>query len=112
MVESRGPPTLAVSLTMVVLATVFVLFRFVTRIWIVKRVYLDDWLILAAWALAVGFSASICAGTAVGLGLHDEDIAAGDQALLKQAEYAFSGLYNPALMVRSAHVFCCQTMGG
>lgn len=102
MIESRGPVTLAVSLTMVVLATIFVFFRFVTRIWIVRNVYLDDWFILAAWALAVGFSASICAGTAVGLGLHEVDTAAGDHAHLKKAEYAFSVLYNPALMVCAA----------
>lgn len=112
MVGSRGQLTLAVSLTMVILATVFVLFRLVTRIWIVKKVYLDDWLILAAWALAVGFSASICAGTAVGLGLHDVDIAAGNQANLKKAEYALSVLYNPALMVRSAQEFCCSATVG
>lgn len=104
MIESRGPVTLAVSLTMVVLATIFVFFRFVTRIWIVRNVYLDDWFILAAWALAVGFSASICAGTAVGLGLHEVDTAAGDHAHLKKAEYAFSVLYNPALMMTKTSI--------
>lgn len=101
MVESRAPVTLAVTLTMLVLATIFVFFRFLTRIWIVRKVYLDDWFILAAWALAVGFSASICAGTAVGLGLHDVDIAERNRGPLRKAEYAFSVLYNPALMVRS-----------
>jgi hypothetical protein len=100
MVDTRGPVTLAVTITMLILATFFVFFRFVTRIWIVRKVYLDDWLILAAWALAVGFSASICAGTAVGLGLHEIDIAEIDHGHLRKAEYAFSVLYNPALMVR------------
>jgi hypothetical protein len=101
MVETRGPVTLAVTIAVLLLGTIFVFFRFVTRIWIVRKVYLDDWFILAAWALAVGFSASICAGTAVGLGLHDVDIADGDHGSLKKAEYAFSVLYNPALMVRA-----------
>jgi hypothetical protein len=101
MVETRGPVTLAVTITMLLLGTLFVFFRFVTRIWIVRKVYLDDWFILAAWALAVGFSASICAGTAVGLGLHDADIADGDHGSLKKAEYTFSVLYNPVLMVRT-----------
>lgn len=100
MVETRGPVTLAVTVTMLVLASLFVLFRFVTRIWIVRKVYLDDWFILAAWAMAVGFSASICAGTAVGLGLHEVDIGVGDHGHLRKAEYTFSVLYNPALMVR------------
>jgi fucose permease len=100
MVDNRGPVTLAVTVTMLILATVFVFFRFVTRIWIVRKVYLDDWLILVAWALAVGFSASICEGTGVGLGLHEVDIAVGDHGPLRKAEYSFSVLYNPALMVR------------
>lgn len=99
MVENRGPVTLAVTLTMLLLATLFVFFRFLTRLWIVRRVYLEDWFILGAWALAVGFSASICAGTAVGLGLHEVDIANLDHGPLRKAEYAFSVLYNPALMV-------------
>jgi hypothetical protein len=101
MVDDRGPVTLAVTLTMLVLATFFVFFRFVTRIWIIRKVYLDDWFILVAWTLAVGFSASICAGTAVGLGLHEVDIAHANHGRLKKAEYAFSVLYNPALMVCS-----------
>lgn len=69
--------------------------------------YLDDWFILAAWALAVGFSASICAGTAVGLGLHEVDIANSDHGHLRKAEYAFSVLYNPALMVRAHSMYPC-----
>jgi hypothetical protein len=105
MVDNRGPVTLAVTITMLVLATLFVFFRFVTRIWIVRKVYLDDWFILGAWALAVGFSASICAGTGVGLGLHEVNIAIEDHGPLRKAEYAFSVLYNPALMVRETSHF-------
>ncbi len=103
MVDTRGPVTLAVTITMLVLATLFVFFRFLTRIWIVRKVYLEDWFILAAWALAVGFSASICAGTAVGLGLHEVDVAVVHHGHLRKAEYAFSVLYNPALMVRARY---------
>lgn len=99
MVENRGPATLGVTITLLILATLFVLCRFITRVWIVRRVYLDDWFTLAAWALAVGFSVSICAGTAVGLGLHEADIPDGHHEQLRKAEYAFSVLYNPALMV-------------
>lgn len=99
MVETRAPATLAVTVTMLVLASIFVFFRFVTRIWIVKKLYLDDWFILGAWILALGFSASICAGTGVGLGLHEVDVAISDHPDLRKAEYAFSVLYNPALMV-------------
>ena len=99
MIDNRGPVTLGVTITMLVLATLFVFSRFITRIWIVRKVYLDDWFILAAWALAAGFSVSICAGTAVGLGLHVVDIPDGDHEHLRKAEYAFSVLYNPALVV-------------
>lgn len=93
--------TLAVTISMLLIATVFVFSRFVTRMWIVRKVHLDDWFILAAWVLALGFSVSICAGTAVGLGLHEVDIPPADHDRLRKAEYAFSVLYNPALMVRA-----------
>ena len=101
MVETRAPVTLAVTVTMLVLATIFVFFRCLTRIWIVRKFYLEDWFIVGAWLLAVGFSVSIGAGTAVGLGLHEVDVPPENHDDLRKAEYAFSVLYNPALMVSS-----------
>lgn len=106
MVETRAPATLGVTVVMLILATIFVFFRFVTRIWIVRKLYLDDWFILGAWALALGFSVSICAGTAVGLGMHEVDVPQSNHDDLRKAEYAFSVLYNPALMV-----FCSLPFG-
>jgi len=46
---SRGPAVLVVTVIMMVLATVFVLLRMVSRIGIVKRVTLDDYFMILAW---------------------------------------------------------------
>ena len=46
------------------------------------------------WQLvAFGFSFSICYGTSVGLGRHEDNVAPQDRGSLKKAEYAFSVLY-------------------
>ena len=104
MVQSRAPVTLTVTIVTLVACTIFVFFRFLTRTWIVKKIQLDDWFILAAWIVAVGFSVSICIGTAYGLGLHSADIRPGSEVSLRKAEYAFSVLYNPALMLTKTSI--------
>ncbi|EXJ85303.1 hypothetical protein A1O3_05978 [Capronia epimyces CBS 606.96] len=104
MVEDRGPATSAVTIIMTVLATVFIAARFYTRIWLVKSIKQDDWWILAAWVLAVGFSASICIAVKYGLGKHKAAIADGSFVLLRKAEYTFSILYNPALMLTKTSI--------
>ena len=64
----------------------------------------DDWWILAAWVFAVAFSASVCAGVGFGLGKHKVNIADDDFASLRKAEYAFSILYNPCLMLTKTSI--------
>src|ERR1700722_18994830 len=104
MVQRRAPVTLTVTIVTLVACTIFVFFRFLTRTWIVKKIQIDDWFILAAWIVAVSFSVSICIGTAYGLGLHSADIQPGSEVSLRKAEYAFSVLYNPALMLTKTSI--------
>jgi hypothetical protein len=47
--EDRRPEILVVSIVFFVLATVFVALRFVSRIWIVRKLALHDYLMLLAW---------------------------------------------------------------
>lgn len=47
--HSRGPAVLIVTVIFMVLATVFVLLRMISRIGIVKRVTLDDYFMMLAW---------------------------------------------------------------
>lgn len=47
--EDRRPEVLVVSIVFFVLASVFVALRFVSRIWIVRKVTLHDYLMLLAW---------------------------------------------------------------
>lgn len=50
--QTRRPATLGVSITFFVIASVFVALRFISRIFIVRRVGLHDYLMLVAWVCA------------------------------------------------------------
>lgn len=47
--QSRQPATLGVSVTVFILASVFVALRFISRVFVVREVGLHDWLMLLAW---------------------------------------------------------------
>ncbi|KAL4937961.1 hypothetical protein BDV06DRAFT_201999 [Aspergillus oleicola] len=99
----RRPEVLVVSIVFFLLATIFVALRCVSRICIVRRLSLGDYLMLLAWVLDFGFSFALFYATSKGLGLHDVDIAVEARGPLSRANYAFTVLYNPALMaVKSA----------
>ncbi|KAJ5712780.1 Major facilitator superfamily domain general substrate transporter [Penicillium malachiteum] len=95
---SRRPATLGVSITLFVIASVFVALRFISRIFVVRRIGLHDYLMLLAWIIDFGFSFALFYATRYGLGLHSEDIPPGNESALNKANYAFTVLYNPALM--------------
>ncbi|KAF3760728.1 MFS general substrate transporter [Cryphonectria parasitica EP155] len=88
----RGPAVFAVTVSTLVVGTLFFMARMICRAWIVKRVSWDDYLIIIAWVLAAGLTTTIDVGTSFGLGRHDEDIADADLLPLRKTEY------NPALM--------------
>ncbi|KAL2833348.1 major facilitator superfamily domain-containing protein [Aspergillus cavernicola] len=96
--QDRRPEVLVVSIIFFLLATIFVALRFVSRIWIVRRVAIHDYLMLLAWLIDLGFSFALFYATSQGLGLHDVDIPVAQQTNLSRANYAFTVLYNPALM--------------
>ncbi|KAI3400141.1 hypothetical protein diail_4372 [Diaporthe ilicicola] len=95
---NRGPAVFAVTTATLVVGTAFFIARLICRSLIVKRVSWDDYFIILAWFLAVGLSTTIDIGTSKGLGRHDVNIAGEDRLPLRKTEYAFSVLYNPALM--------------
>ncbi|EKV19581.1 hypothetical protein PDIG_02200 [Penicillium digitatum PHI26] len=47
--EGRQQATLGVSITFFSIATIFVTLRFISRIFVVRKVGLHDWLMLVAW---------------------------------------------------------------
>ncbi|KAJ5133968.1 Major facilitator superfamily domain general substrate transporter [Penicillium atrosanguineum] len=96
--QSRQPTTLGVSISFFVIASVFVALRFVSRIFVVRKIGLHDWLMLVAWVIDFGFSFSLFYATKNGLGLHAKDIPPENEDALNKANYAFTVLYNPALM--------------
>ncbi|CAI7629384.1 unnamed protein product [Penicillium pancosmium] len=96
--QTRQPTTLAVSITFFVIASIFVALRFVSRIFVVRRIALHDYLMLLAWVIDFGFCFALFYATKNGLGLHSSDILDENESALSKANYAFTVLYNPALM--------------
>ncbi|KAJ5570470.1 Major facilitator superfamily domain general substrate transporter [Penicillium hispanicum] len=96
--EGRRPATLGVSVTFFVIASIFVVLRFISRVFVVRKVGLHDYLMLVAWVVDFGFSFSLFYATKNGLGLHSRDVLPENEATLNKANYAFTVLYNPALM--------------
>ncbi|KAJ5963480.1 Major facilitator superfamily domain general substrate transporter [Penicillium vulpinum] len=96
--QGRQLPTLGVSITFFSLATIFVALRFISRIFVVRKIGLHDWLMLVAWIIDFGFSFSLFFAVQKGLGLHSSDVRSEDELAFNKANYAFTVLYNPALM--------------
>ncbi|KAK1760623.1 major facilitator superfamily domain-containing protein [Echria macrotheca] len=94
----RGPAVFAVTTATLVLASIFVAARLVSRIGIVRSVSWDDYIIVLAWLISFFLCLTIDFGTKRGLGRHDENISPDDMPGLRMCEYVFSILYNPALM--------------
>ncbi len=55
--ETRGPGIIASSVIMAFIAAVFVGLRFYTRMFIVRKLWLADWIILFALVFSIGNSA-------------------------------------------------------
>lgn len=100
----RSVTVFTVTLVFFIVATIFVSLRMASRVWIVKRVGLDDYLMVLAWFLAFGIAFTICYGSTVGLGRHETDVPDSWQVHLKSSQYAFSILYQPALMAQKASI--------
>ncbi|KAJ5608302.1 hypothetical protein N7537_004921 [Penicillium hordei] len=96
--EGRQQATLGVSITFFSIASIFVALRFISRIFVVRKIGLHDWLMLVAWIIDFGFSFSLFFAVRKGLGLHSSDIKPEDELAFNKANYAFTVLYNPALM--------------
>ncbi|KAL5346578.1 hypothetical protein ACLOAV_008285 [Pseudogymnoascus australis] len=102
--DTRGKAVFIVTIVTLVATTVFVGARLVSRFGVLQHGSADDWSIIFAWLIAFGLSFSIIYGTVNGLGRHDADIPDLWRERLQQVEYAFTVLYNPALMVTKTSI--------
>ncbi|KAJ5041246.1 uncharacterized protein L3040_005794 [Drepanopeziza brunnea f. sp. 'multigermtubi'] len=101
---SRGKSVFVVTTITFVLATISVVARLISRFGITKHRTADDWIIILAWFLAFGLSFAIDFGVSKGLGRHDVDIPKSWLGALRGSEYAFTILYNPALMATKTSI--------
>ncbi|KAK4199386.1 putative L-fucose-proton symporter [Triangularia verruculosa] len=100
----RGPAVMAVTAATLILSSVFVAARMVSRIGIVRRFGADDFIMVLAWLTTLFLSLSIIFGTKRGLGRHESNIEDWEMPALRMCEYVFSVLYNPALMATKSSV--------
>jgi hypothetical protein len=110
-IADRGPQVFAGTLSTLIIATVFVAARLVSRCCIVRNFSWDDKVITLAWLVAFFLSFTILLGTQNGLGLRDEHINPTERGVLRKCEYVFSVLYvsSPALFGLSG-LSCCHLL--
>ncbi|KAF7597167.1 hypothetical protein BBP40_009506 [Aspergillus hancockii] len=72
--------------------------RFYSRALIVKKIGLHDYCSLLAWIIDFGLSFSLIYATTMGLGLPGAEIDSGKRSSITRVTFAFTVLYNPALM--------------
>jgi fucose permease len=101
---NRGPTVMGVSAATLAICSLFVGLRLISRFVVVRKAGWDDYTIILAWLLAFGASFSICYGANKGLGRRQEDIPSEWLRPMKQSSYAFSVLYNPALMATKTSI--------
>lgn len=102
--QGRGAGVLAVSIALLVLTSVFIFFRMISRGAIVKKIAMDDYFILVAYVIAFGMTMSVIWGTRYGLGRHQDMVPDPWLPTLRRSNYAFSVLYNPALMMSKTSI--------
>jgi len=79
----------AVSVTFVI-ATVFLVLRFISRAYIMRWVWWDDYLLASAWLLAATVSVLTIYAASLGLGKHTVNVAKTNVLPLMKVLYAFN----------------------
>lgn len=102
--SSRGQSIFIVSVTTITLATLFVVARLISRLGILRICTADDWFIILAWVIAIGLSFSTAYGNSIGFGVRSLYSPVEWLPTLRKSEYAFSVLYNPALMATKTSI--------
>lgn len=101
-VPDRGAQVFGGTLATLIIATVFVTGRLISRYFVVGKISWDDKVMMLAWLVAFFLSFTIILGTTHGLGRHDRNIDEDQRAVLRRCEYIFSILYVSIRAVHSA----------
>lgn len=102
--RGRSEAVLVVTAIFAAFCTIFTFLRIISRALFVKKITIDDYLGILAWAIAIGLSTAICYGCAWGLGRHERNVPDDWQENLRKANYVFSVLYQPALMATKSSI--------
>jgi hypothetical protein len=69
--NNRGQTVFVVTLVLIILATVFMVLRLISKWGVTRKKTADDFVAIIAWIFAIGLSVSTMIGTQVGLGAPD-----------------------------------------
>ncbi|ODM19943.1 hypothetical protein SI65_04929 [Aspergillus cristatus] len=100
----RGAQGMAVSIIFTGLATSFVLARLYTRIWIMKRMEANDWMILVALVNSFVFMALFILESLNGMGMHIAHIPPPILTAQMKAFWATIPFYNAAVLTAKATI--------
>ncbi|KAH8705319.1 putative glucose/galactose transporter [Talaromyces proteolyticus] len=84
---------LVVSITVLVLASIFVGLYLISCIFVVRRLKLPDYLMLLAWIIDFAFVFSLLYAVGKDFGLHEHDIKPGNEVPVNKSLYVFNILY-------------------
>lgn len=87
-----GGATLLISAVFLLVATIFVALRLVSRIFVARKITLSDYVLCVGWALVCILSVAIFSAAVNGLGVREGVLPEWKQPLAR-AEYAFTVFY-------------------
>ncbi|KAF3936478.1 hypothetical protein ABW19_dt0208867 [Dactylella cylindrospora] len=102
--DDHGPTVFATTIVFLVLASVSITLRIIARAVIVRKMRIDDYLILFAYALSFGMCISILMGVNYGFGRHSNTVPYAMAIEKQKYQYAFTLLYNPAIAVTKVSI--------
>ncbi|KAK6517393.1 hypothetical protein TWF281_004050 [Arthrobotrys megalospora] len=101
---NHGPTVSATTIVFLVLAFISVALRVIARGFIARRMRIDDYLVLVAFALSFGMCLSIIQGVNYGFGRHSSAIPYAMAIEKQKYQYAFTLLFNPAIAMTKVSI--------
>lgn len=91
--STYGPAILASTVSTLVVATIFVVLRFISRGLILRRLAIDDVFMALAWVFSAGLSISFIYAVSLGFGDHYATIPKSNDASLMKIAFVFAIIY-------------------
>ncbi|KAI5807314.1 hypothetical protein DFH27DRAFT_314072 [Peziza echinospora] len=104
--HTRGPIILGITITFLGISTTCVALRLYSRIRILRKMNIDDWLIVIAWIFCVVFSAYGCNWVKWGQGRLTKDIRLEWWQNFMKCSFLYGVIYMPTIMFTKLSIIC------